>query len=132
MSQFKFIFLLTFHPFPRVTPGTWKEGGTIFASMCMFQKANIEKCFTVTTDQHDMNLMHRQAGYRDVLWENALLVPCQIPEGSKNATWYLKVSLRKKTLIKKYPSTNHRSLLSIQVTDHANFGLNRRWINTTK
>ncbi|PWN36365.1 uncharacterized protein FA14DRAFT_179723 [Meira miltonrushii] len=92
----------------RVTPGSWEEGGTIYASMCMFQNANPDKCYTVTTDQHDVNLMHRQAGYGDVLWENALLVPCQIPDQSRKATWYLKV------------------------TDHANYGLNHHWVNTTK
>lgn len=95
---------------PRVTPGQWKEGGTIFASMCMFQKEDLSTCFTVMTDQHDVNLMHRQAGYRDVLWENALLVPCQIPQRSLDPIWYLKVSIHEiiiqieKTLI---PSLKH-------------------------
>lgn len=92
MSLSDHIFLSSF----RVTPGTWEEGGTIYASMCMFQKVDPGNCFTVTTDQHDANLMHRQAGYEDVLWENALLVPCQIPEESTNATWYLKVSMNRK------------------------------------
>ena len=61
--------------------------------MCMFQKEDSTTCFTIMTDQHDVNLMHRQAGYRDVLWENALLVPCQIPQRLSDAIWYLKVSI---------------------------------------
>lgn len=91
------------------TPGTFKEGGTVYMSMCMYAVGDHGgKCYTVTTDEHDSSLQHRQAGHEEVLWENALLVPCELPnEGKWDAGWMLRV------------------------VDRAHFGLDRTWRNTT-